>query len=454
MRTIDQPIDSQEIEILRPGVKAAVPVDLPCADETPTLDMGIALPPKGFIRDFVDTYTNLTESPAEFYLATALTVEAGVAAPNICYSFAMPVRLNIFSLLIAPSGLARKSTALGIGQGYFSRLCSRKHNDDLPEGFRNIELMSNMFSPEALADGLEHSNPTGFVSEYRTLLGNGGQKNYQANVLPLLTDLYDCPAEYRISFKANKRAKGGCSRTISTPVISMIGATSPEYFTLSSTDVAGGFLGRHLVFYSQGSERVIPFPYKPLAGVEERLNNSLFAISNLRGEMELSQNAKHIFEENYRYEHEAYKQSKNKSNALGSFHSRKGTFWFKVAALLQVSEDRSLTVSGDNMGRAVHIVEYCGKCYQWLLSQIATDEWQATRRDILGFIRQNVGCTKSQICRSFQVKGQVRDGVLDDLVEAELVSAREEQRGSRGAPAVCYYPVSLSGHWETIQGEQ
>jgi len=447
------PPSSHKLEIVRPDVVSARPVDNPYADEIPTLDMDIALPPKGFMHDYVRTYSSLTESPAEFHYATSMTTVAAVAASNMCYGHATPVRPNTFTMIVAPSGSGRKSSALGIGQGCYSRLCKQKFKDPLPDGMKNLEILSSMFSPEALADELEHANPTGFVSEYRTILGNGGPKNYQSNILPLLTDLYDCPPEYKISFKANKKTKGGCSRTIRNPVISLIGATSPEYFSMSATDAAGGFLGRHLPFYSPGSDKVIPFPRRPPAEIVERLDDSLFAISNVKGELFMSPEAERLFEERYRHECEAYRNTANKTNSMGSFHSRKGTFWLKVSALLQVSEDYSLIVSADNMRRAIYIVEYCGRCYAWLLSQIATDEWQSTRRDILGFIRQNSGCTKTQICRTFQVKGQVRDGVLDDLLEAELVSARQEQRGGRGAPAVCYYPVSISGRAETVQGE-
>lgn len=420
-------------------------------DEPPRLDIYEVLPPKGFIWEYVTTYAGITESPAEFHLATGLITVGGGVAANVYYDYANQIFLNNFAVLVGPSGIGRKSSALNIGRDYFVKTMNAvcMAAEGKPVSGKTIDLLGNMFSPEALADELETANCTGFVSEYRTLLGNGA-KNYQANILPLLTDIYDCPSSYKISFKGNKRGKGSCSKIIARPVINLIGATTTEYFSLSANDAAGGYLGRHLVFYSAGSGKVIPFPYPAPKDVSDSLERQLLDISGLKGIITLSQDAKDVFDANYRREHQAYLDSGNKSNAMGSFQSRKGTFWFKVAAILQVSEDRSLTVSGANMERAIRLVRWCGSCYGWLLSQIATDEWQSTRRDIHNYIRQNSGCTKSQICRAFQVKSSIRDGVLDALVEAELVTAIQEQRGERGAPAICYYPVSTVH--ETIHG--
>lgn len=328
-------------------------------DEPPRLDIHDILPPKGFIREYVMTYSDITESPAEFHLATAVITVGGVVAANVYYDYSNPVYLNNFAVLVGPSGIGRKTSALNIGRDYFVKamnaLCLSAEGK--PVSGKTIDLLGNMFSPEALGDELEHADCTGFVSEYRTLLGNGA-KNYQANILPLLTDLYDCPASYKISFKGNKRGKGSCSKIITRPVINLIGATTTEYFSLSANDAAGGYLGRHLVFYSPGSGKVIPFPYPAPKDVSDSLELQLVRISGLKGVITLSQDARDVFDVNYRREHQAYLDSGNKSNAMGSFQSRKGAFWFKVAALLQVSEDRSLTVSGANMERAIRLVQW------------------------------------------------------------------------------------------------
>jgi hypothetical protein len=145
--------------------------------------------------------------------------------------------LNLYILLVAPSGVARKSTALGLA----SRLWDRCR----PPSSITI---SHRLSPERLNEKLAISPHCAFVaSELVSLLGRAGY----SHLLPsLLTDVYDCHTSVYPTFLA---------------------ASTPTWLAKSLTPevITGGFGSRLLTVTATGPKRTIPWP-------EERENEQGF----------------------------------------------------------------------------------------------------------------------------------------------------------------------------------
>jgi hypothetical protein len=145
--------------------------------------------------------------------------------------------INLYVLLVAPSGVARKSTALGLAQRLWDR-CR-------PPSSLTI---SQRLSPERLNEKLAASPHCAFLaSELVTLLGRAGY----SHLLPsLLTDIYDCHTHVYPTFLA---------------------ASTPTWLAKSLTPevITGGFGSRLLTVVATRPKRTIPWP-------EERENEQGF----------------------------------------------------------------------------------------------------------------------------------------------------------------------------------
>jgi hypothetical protein len=174
-------------------------------------------------------YSDSQETAWSFDLLCALWVLSSVLGPGVQVARGSDrLALNLYILLVAPSGVARKSTALGLA----SRLWDRCR----PPSSITI---SHRLSPERLNEKLAISPHCTFVaSELVSLLGRAGY----SHLLPsLLTDIYDCH----------------------TPVYpTFLAASTPTWLTKSLTPevITGGFGSRLLTVTATRPKRTIPWP--------------------------------------------------------------------------------------------------------------------------------------------------------------------------------------------------
>ena len=160
-----------------------------------------------------------------------------------------PVYMNLYTILVANSGITRKSAEIGMARSIASAL----YADD-----PMIELVEGKTVPESLEKLLhERSNITGSacvsfaVSELATVLGT---ERYNAAMPVLLTDLYDCPKE--------RRAGGTISRGAITQTnvwVNFISASTPAWlFRAVNPDVIeGGFTSRCIFVTAEQPKRRI-----------------------------------------------------------------------------------------------------------------------------------------------------------------------------------------------------
>ena len=166
-----------------------------------------------------------------------------------------PVFLNLYAILVAASGVTRKSTAVGV-----ARSLARKLFDDDP----TIELLESKTTPEKLDKILhERSTVTGSacvaigISELAVFLGT---ERYNAALPALLTDLYDCHSS---------RAGGGTvtrgSVNQSNVFINLLSASTPAWLlrSVNPNVVEGGFTSRCIFVVSEQPKRRIAWSDNP-----------------------------------------------------------------------------------------------------------------------------------------------------------------------------------------------
>lgn len=160
-----------------------------------------------------------------------------------------PVFLNLYAILVANSGITRKSAAVGV-----ARVISRALFADDPM----VGLLETKTTPEKL-DSILHDRAavTGSsglaigISELAIFLGT---ERYNATMPALLTDLYDCPAS---------RQGGGTvtrgSVDQSNVYVNFLSASTPAWLlrSVNPNVTEGGFTSRCIFVVSEQPKRRI-----------------------------------------------------------------------------------------------------------------------------------------------------------------------------------------------------
>jgi hypothetical protein len=292
-------------------------------------------------------YSDSQETAWSFDLLCALWVLSSVLGPGVQVARGSDrLALNLYILLVAPSGVARKSTALGLA----SRLWDRCR----PPSSITI---SHRLSPERLNEQLSTSPHCAFVaSELVSLLGRAGY----SHLLPsLLTDVYDCHTSVYPTFLA---------------------ASTPTWLAKSLTPevITGGFGSRLLTVTATGPKRTIPWP-------EERENEQGFlerAEGLLRechptDTLTLSGSARTAYVRWYT-RHTAHQRDGDYSLA---FASRQPDHVLKLSGLLSLNRGSAL-IDRDDILAARYLVDVCARAGASVFGN-AERSGERTRTDVL-----------------------------------------------------------------------
>lgn len=221
----------------------------------------LAAPRGSFLREWLE-YCHGLETAWLFDLFSGLWLLSSTLGHRCSVARGVDrLRLNLFVLLVAPSGVARKSTSVG--------LAHRAWETARPLGALTI---SHRHSPEEINAKLRTNPHCAFVaSELVSVLGRTGH----TYLLPsLLSDLYDCPHV--------KGQPGDPELSLPTAYSTLLAASTEDWLgrSLRRDDITGGFGSRILPVIATRAKRIIPWP-------EEREDEQAFLgrqAGRLRGE--------------------------------------------------------------------------------------------------------------------------------------------------------------------------
>ena len=134
-------LDENPIEISKEVIKER---------QIPAFPIESGFPSRGFLKDFLDFASPLTEASTQFHIGTALATLSAATGRRVYLDFGIkPIYPNLYVLVVGKSGISRKSSAI-----YPAKLLIDRFN-------KNI-LMWDVFSTESLYDALR-KNP--FLTE-------------------------------------------------------------------------------------------------------------------------------------------------------------------------------------------------------------------------------------------------------------------------------------------------
>lgn len=370
-----------------------------------------AIPPHGFIRDYVVHALNQTTSPLCYHLLVGLGILATTCPLNFGMTYAGTLRSNVFGLLVGRSGEDQKSTAVGIGRELLFRAAAPLVGDypGSPEGL--LESLSR--SPSQLVP----------IPEFGRFLSSA-KSGYFEPMKALLTDLWDAQPQQRA--KANGRTV-----RVDDPRLSVLAACSLPYlekYTMAE-DWTGGFMGRWIVMYGQ-RERTDPDPAGDNSRVEY-LSNFLQerALIGSAGECGgLSDRAKKLW-------NEWFMDISNRQlpDVITGIRARAPTIARKIALIYAWDWRRPVEgtwyMEPEEIDYAIRFTELHVKSLVGISHAIADSPDARARREVVDSMAL-IGrpCDMGDLIKVLRWKKRPLQETLDALVEERAV-AREMQAG-------------------------
>lgn len=401
------------------------------------------LPTSGFFADYM-TYTDLQESPGSFHFWVAATLLGACLQRNTwVHKGIYQVYPNLYTILVAPSGVCRKSRAISLGMSVV--------ND-----FAWLNVIADKTTPEALLDALmigtsqmvnpskkSHSQPknsTGLVksSELSVFLN---KQTYNSGMVALLTDLYDCPDDH----KYVTRNKGAV--VLKNSAVQFLAGTTPRWLATSIPEDAfeGGFMSRVLFVVKHMRDRSIAFPKNPEVGTVRKLQEHILrARVTCRGAMKLEDTAHDWFETWYCTE-EAIADDR-----FTAFVERKPDTTLKLGMILAAGEGKSI-ITLQHLLIALKIIEWTQSRAFKAFVHVDLSPMGHIRRKIIDYLDINGGrLTRRRILQRFA--GQINGLQELSQVEATMIEARdikiEKDRKTGGRPAIYYQRLRGGSHGE------
>ena len=327
------------------------------------------MPKGGFIEKFV-LATKGTETTTSFAMWTALSCVASVLARDaylaLYPSFWYP---NLYVILTAPPGLAKKSTV----QGLSKKLLREFHHHIEDENLRwkkEANIHTNRVTPEGMQDLLLPSVPrppitadipeeifidrgsrlTLIISELATFLG---RQSYNLGLVSKLTDLYDC-GEFDVDY-----TKKDGKQSLRNIYVNFLGATTPGdlHDVIPQEAFGGGLMSRTIVVYENDTVRYHPFPMRIESGptMEDLEKGLAWIATNGFHPYTLSRDALAYY---YRW-YEGFKKSLRQSDSIRVLSAaRMDVLLMKLALLIRAQRyEPGQVIERDDITKAEQILK-------------------------------------------------------------------------------------------------
>lgn len=435
---------------------------------TQNLDFDINLLPIP-LKKYIKSLSTTTDAHPLMLLSSVLTMLAAYVGNNAYIAkpeYFQDLYPNLWMLCISKSG-EFKTTALNAGSAIARKQQAQVKKDmtnvrasmvqrraseaeitqELAHLERKLIILPHRSTMEALMDQLQGC-PAGVLqlSEFGAFLKNLS-KNYQADTMGTLTDLYDVPFEYTM------RTAGKGLRTIERPAISICGVSTIDWLkeAFKDSDLEGGFLIRFMVFIIPTSDKIPPaFPQaKPaeFAKSEDEfeavINRIKLSIAHGR-QMTISPTAKQLYTQYY--ESIVSTARTYDSSIYHSFSKRWAPQVLKIAIIMELLFDPDSTeISMQAIASAYEVVKQAIKCTKQLLDgDLLADKSQQDSHKLLNYIARKIAQSGNPVTKRDLLRGNVLkvperfkkvvdyyDEILDLLVQQGKISIEKNKNKSQ-----------------------
>lgn len=351
-----------------------------------------------------------------------------------------PVRLNLYLILTAESGVTRKSTAVNTAMRIMEKFNARVGEP--------INIIHTRTTPERLEEVLGNSSKqcgtahfSFIVSELVTALGS---ERYNLAMPGLLTDLFDSP-----DIRRTTGTKSGGSSTLHNVYGTFLSASTPSWLTraINPDVIEGGFTSRVFFIISEEPKQRVAWPKKRDGDIEQELVNQLvelhqgFRITSgvLSDEhtrrFVLTPTAGEVFNDWYN------------TRQLGvdpfsaSFDAREDGHILKCAALLAINAGRGV-INHTDISNSIALIDQTvkQKSVELLSYQVNNQLIDAIERTRTVLLQNPTGTKHSELVRRLQsvAKAKRLTVILDTMHTLRMVQKFEYSHTAQGRPGIMW----------------
>jgi hypothetical protein len=202
---------------------------------------------KGFIEEFSEFILSNVPTSPEWAEDNAIGVLSAVVRPDLYVSTCIgDLPLNVWFLMIGPSGLAHKTTPWK----YYVIPLLRKFHELTGKDL----ILPNSFSVEGLIEYMRNTgNTEGIIlrDEFTTLIKESlGEKSYNVDMIEFLSQLYDGTTQKRYTRKAKLEEIREC-------YVVMLGCTTPYFYDVIEPQFFTQGVGNRILYeYYDGKPKL------------------------------------------------------------------------------------------------------------------------------------------------------------------------------------------------------
>jgi hypothetical protein len=291
------------------------------------------VPPDTFIGRYLDAASVLETSQSYDFWCALWALGSCIGRSVYVPRPHAPVYLNWYVMLVAESGVTRKSTAVRLARDIVSQFLGAER------------MVEGRCTPEYLFELLTREPHTAIaVSELVTFLG---RESYVIELPALLTDLYDCPPERR----GGSVTRG--ERIISNAFVTFVTASTPSWLqtSVNPTVVEGGFTSRCLFVHDEKPKQKVAWPSASIDTdhVRDLLHQAVKSARDVQ-KIELMPAAMKRFESWYRQ-----RDTSSMIPFVSSFNSREDAHVLRAAACLAIN-DGTMAINVRHINVAVKLI--------------------------------------------------------------------------------------------------
>lgn len=372
------------------------------------------LPRSGWFADYLN-WTLQTEPPFAFHFFSAATVIGSTLSRRVFFDKgAYTVFPNLCTILVAPTGRCRKTTAANLAIGLLTQTGGH--------------LLADKTTPESMVDSLRgNANALIYAPELAVFLG---KQKYQEGMVPLLTALLDSPKEWTV------KTLGRGETTLTNVCLGALMCSTLDWLQSAvPNDVfGGGFMSRFIFIVQDYTDRVYALPPPLSKELRMSLLKKLGMLRRLRGQALFTPEARDWYDAWYR----ARQRQRPEGGYLAGYFERKPDHMLRLAMILEVCKDNFVVNDDKTFFLDIDSVQQAEALLTWLEFGLPETFERATTsifgddcNRVINHLRSNHGCLDhSTLLRknSSRISSEQFRRTIDTLKEAMIVEVDHQAR--------------------------
>lgn len=366
-----------------------------------------------WLEAYLDWTVPRSEAPKSFILWAGFYTLASAIRRNVKFPASLlgsyEIYPNLYVIFVGPPGGPRKST-------------TARYAKTLLREIEHIDIASTASSASKLINIMENT-VDGSVSIVSSEFGSFVNVS-QEDMYDLLTDIFDCPPEYKYSTRRHG------TEVVKNPTINLLAATTPQWVNeqMPAYVIGGGFASRTIFIYEQTPRRRKMYYEDIDAHKLEVLRNALVQdlahiAHNVTGTFRhANEDVRDAMEGWYKKVSEQVSQDER----IEGYLSRKHIHVHKIAMLLSVAESDRLVIEMDHFQRARDILAGIEDRMPRVFSSVGKNPYSSAIEKVRDFVLQQGEVSHSQLLSRFYA--DIDKNELNQIIESLLLMEDIEKR--------------------------